>query len=85
MQSIGDRVATMFNNGLGDEACMLRKTLPQDHWALGVMGYKEALLYHDGIISRAEAESKTALRHRHYAKRQFTWFNKESFYRWIIS
>ncbi len=85
MHKIASRVVEMFNHGLVDEALALRRRLPPDHWALTVMGYHEALQYHDGILSRAHAEEKTAIRHRQYAKRQFTWFNKETFYRFIIS
>jgi tRNA dimethylallyltransferase len=75
----------MFDNGLVDEALRLRARLAKDHWALTVMGYQEALLYHDGLLSLKDAQTKTAIRHRQYAKRQFTWFNKESFYHFVIS
>lgn len=85
IKRIEDRVAAMFDHGLIDEAKELRARLPQNHWALSVMGYDEALQVLDGKMSLEDAKIKTAIRHRQYAKRQFTWFNKESFYRFVIS
>lgn len=78
------RVVSMFNNGLIDEALALRNYLGSNHWALDVMGYKEALLYIDKKISLDEAIKLTYFRHRQYMKRQYTWFNKENFYRFKV-
>lgn len=83
-QKIEGRVATMFEQGLTEEALRLRKQLPEGHWALDVMGYQEAILYVKNELDLKKAIERTAIRHRQYAKRQYTWFNKESFYRWII-
>jgi tRNA dimethylallyltransferase len=78
------RVNEMFTEGLIDEAATLRKKLSPDHWALTVMGYHEALQFLDGKIPLDEAKQQVIIRHRQYAKRQFTWFNKEPFYSWVI-
>jgi tRNA dimethylallyltransferase len=79
------RVISMFDHGLVNEALDLKKCLESNHWALEVMGYKEALLYADNKISLNEAINLTYIRHRQYMKRQYTWFNKENFYRFIVS
>ena len=44
---------------------------------LDTMGYREALLLHGGELSEAEAIEETYRRHRQYARRQRTWFQKE--------
>lgn len=84
MDQIKGRVQKMFDSGLVEEALSLRERLPVDHWALTVMGYQEALMYHDGFYSLAEAKERVVIRHRQYAKRQYTWFNSEPFYKFII-
>lgn len=85
LQRIKDRVLHMFGHGLVNEALDLRMKLPPDHWVLTVMGYQEALMYHDGLLGLDEAKERVIIRHRQYAKRQYTWFNKEPFYRFVIS
>lgn len=82
-KKIETRIVDMFEAGLVDEAINLRRYLPPDHWALTVMGYREALLYADSKLTLNLAMEKTLIRHRQYAKRQYTWFNKESFFRVI--
>jgi tRNA dimethylallyltransferase len=82
--NIEKRVKEMFAEGLLDEAKNLAEYLPEGHWARKVMGYEEALLFLNKEITIAEALEKTIIRHRQYAKRQYTWFNKESFYRLIL-
>jgi tRNA dimethylallyltransferase len=84
LKKIEARVSLMFDAGLIDEAINLRRHLPREHWALTVMGYQEALQYVDQKLPLNLAMEKIFIRHRQYAKRQYTWFNKESFFR-IIS
>lgn len=78
------RVLKMIEEGLVAEACSLRGFLPADHWALQVMGYEEALEYFDGLISKDQMIERIFIRHRQYAKRQRTWFKRES-YTWQIT
>lgn len=85
IKNIEDRVKIMFTDGLIEEAKALRNHLPLGHWALDVMGYKEALDFSDGKLDLNQAIERTFIRHRQYARRQFTWFNKENFYRFTIS
>ena len=74
------RVNAMFNWGFLEEAQALRSILGPHHWALLVMGYKEALLYSDKIISYENMIDQIIIRHRQYAKRQVKWFKQEDFY-----
>ena len=78
------RVKVMFASGLLEEACALRSILSPAHWALDVMGYKEALLYADKIMSYENMIEQVVIRHRQYAKRQLSWFKKEEFYNFKI-
>lgn len=77
------RLMDMFKNGLLNEALALENRLPKGHWALSVMGFHEALMLAHGALTMDEAIEKAFIRHRQYAKRQYTWFNKEPFYRFV--
>lgn len=77
------RAARMFDDGLVDEALALRARLPADHALLRTIGTEEALALADGVLDRAAAIARTALRTRQYARRQRTWFKKEPW--WTLS
>lgn len=68
------RVEKMFNLGFVDEALKLNGQVP-------TTGYKEVLEYARNIISKKEAIEKIFIKHRQYAKKQITWFKKESWWR----
>lgn len=82
-QKLYERVQFMFRDGLINEALILREYVGPRHWAIGVMGYHEALLCADKQLSLFSAIEQVFIRHRQYAKRQQKWFKKESFYRVI--
>lgn len=73
------RVAWIFQQGLLQEALALREYLGT-HERLQTPGYLEALKLADGEISEEEALELTFRRHRQYAKRQTTWFQKENWW-----
>jgi tRNA dimethylallyltransferase len=77
---INNRVLNMFENGLEQEA----KTLyPFKHLnALQTVGYTEMFEYFDGKISMPRAIELIQQHTRNYAKRQLTWFRKDSAYIW---
>jgi tRNA dimethylallyltransferase len=77
---INARAAAMFDEGLIEEALALRAHLGPRHALLETMGYREALALRDGSLSRDEAIAETRKRHRNYAKRQLTWFKKETWW-----
>jgi len=75
---INERVVRMLKNGWIEEVMELSKNVPADAPAWQSLGYSElknALEKNENPLSIAEA---VALKTRHYAKRQITWFkNKE--------
>ena len=87
---INRRVRQRMDDGLADEA---RSLLPlRDLTALQTVGYKELFQYFDATAGRPhpdgprsldEAADAIALHTRHYAKRQLTWWRRDSSIRWI--
>ncbi len=69
------RVEVMFNDGLLEEA----KSLYEKHYKnfTNIIGYRELNDYFQNKISLVEAKGKIKQNTRHYAKRQFTWFNNQ--------
>jgi tRNA dimethylallyltransferase len=74
-ERIEQRVRGMFAHGLVAEAAAVRADA-SDAPALSGLGYAEALAYHDGRATHAEALASTIHRTRRYAKRQETWFRR---------
>jgi tRNA dimethylallyltransferase len=73
---INRRVDIMIAEGLEEEA---RGLLPFRHLnALQTVGYQELFNYFNGTMSREEAIDKIKQHTRNYAKRQTTWFRKET-------
>lgn len=75
-QQINKRVDKMMTLGLMDEAESLTKY--RSCQALDTVGYKELFEYMDGKHSIQQAIELIKQHTRNYAKRQITWFNKES-------
>lgn len=72
---INKRVDIMFENGLLDEAKELYKLNLKNFSS--IIGYKELKEYFENNISLEEAKELIKKNSRHYAKRQFTWFNNQ--------
>ena len=71
------RVDIMIKQGLEREARnLLDMGVGKENNALQAIGYKEWLEYFDGNITLEECIYRIKLNSRHYAKRQFTWFNR---------
>lgn len=80
-ERINTRVLKMMEEGLEEEA---RRMLPHRHLpALQTVGYKELFDYFDGKISLDEAVRRIQVDTRHYAKRQLTWWRRDTSIRWI--
>ena len=47
------------------------------------IGYKELFEYFDGNITLEEATNLIKQNSRHYAKRQYTWFNNQMDLKWF--
>lgn len=76
-RSIRDRAEAMWKSGLLEEAKKLCAQGYRDAPPMKSVGYLEALAVLDGKLTAGEALEAIALRTRHYAKRQLTWFRKE--------
>lgn len=74
--NIDIRVDEMEHAGLVAE---VQNLLPYRHFnALQTVGYKEIFDFFDGNISVKEALKKVKINTHHYAKRQLTWFRKDT-------
>ncbi|MBQ0081337.1 MAG: tRNA (adenosine(37)-N6)-dimethylallyltransferase MiaA [Alistipes sp.] len=80
-ERINQRVDKMISSGLEAEA---RSLLPfRENNALRTVGYSEMFRYFDGEISFDEAVEQIKQNTRHYAKRQMTWFRKDTDISWF--
>lgn len=75
--TINHRVDQMIKNGLIDEARSLYKNNKNERALKQAIGYKELFKYFDGEITKEEAIEKIKQNSRHYAKRQYTFFNNQ--------
>ena len=78
---INNRVDEMIKDGLIKEAKKLY--LHKDKQALNTIGYQELFQYFNKKISLDKAIDQIKQNTRRYAKRQITWFNKESYSHFI--
>ena len=78
---INRRVDMMVEDGLIAEA---KAMYPKRHLnALQTVGYREVFDYFDGKCSLEEAIELVKRNSRRYAKRQMTWFRRDSEFRWF--
>ena len=75
------RVEQMMAQGLLEEA---RSVYPLRHRnSLQTVGYRELFAYFDGQYTLPEAVEMIQQNSRHYAKRQMTWFNRDTTIHWL--
>lgn len=80
-QRINLRVDQMMDEGLLEEA---RNMLPyKSENALNTVGYKELFNYFDGTWNLTEAVERIKGNTRRYARKQLTWFKRDSQMRWF--
>ena len=80
-QRINRRVDQMMEEGLLVEARMM---LPyRDANALNTVGYKELFNYFDGVWNLSEAVERIKGNTRRYARKQLTWFKRDTQMRWF--
>ena len=80
-ERINRRVERMMEEGLEAEA---RQLYPLRHLnALQTVGYRELFDHFDGKCTIDESVEAIKAHTRQYAKRQMTWFKRDSGYRWI--
>lgn len=81
---IESRVDLMFKKGLTREVRhLIKRGYSQDLLPMQSLGYIEVLEYINGHYSLDEAKALIKRNTRHFAKRQMTWFNKDSRTKWI--
>jgi tRNA dimethylallyltransferase len=78
---INERVIRMMDLGLEEEARSLYRF--KHLQALNTVGYKELFEYFDGQSSKKEAVDKIQQHTRNFAKRQLTWWRRDSQINWI--
>jgi tRNA dimethylallyltransferase len=84
VERINKRVEAMMKDGFMNEVMALRKKL----YAPGLpsmsgIGYAELNAVIDGVQTLSEAIERTKARTRQYARRQMTWFRRDSRIQWV--
>lgn len=80
---INDRVDQMMQQGLEEEARAVYSLKQVSKTALQAIGYKEFFPYFRGECSLSETVEQIKRESRRYAKRQLTWFRRDSEINWI--
>ena len=81
---INERVDKMFNDGLVLEVKNLYNKDKNSKILNRAIGYKEVISYLNGEITLEEAKELIKKNSRHYAKRQYTWFNNKMDITWFL-
>lgn len=77
------RVDIMLEQGLEKEAKTLFEKYGKISSLMNTIGYQEFIEYFEGSLSYEEAVEKIKQNTRRYAKRQLTWFRKNSDIEWL--
>ena len=64
---------------------MLRTRFGEECRSLGALGYAQAMSVLRGEMTLAAARASAQQGHRNYAKRQLTWFRRETGIHWLES
>ena len=80
---INKRVDKMFSSGLLEEVESLYKEKIYSKAIMTGIGYKELYEYFDNKISLNEAKELIKKNSRHFAKRQYTFFNRQMNVKWF--
>ena len=76
-ERINQRAAQMFEAGLIEETKRLLEKYGATARPLASLGYKQAVQFLRGELTREQAVQAAQQAHRNYAKRQMTWFRRE--------
>ncbi|HEY7616184.1 MAG TPA: tRNA (adenosine(37)-N6)-dimethylallyltransferase MiaA [Terriglobales bacterium] len=82
-ERINRRAQRMFDCGLVEETKQLLDKYGTAAGPLGSLGYRQAVQLISGEIDYATAVQSVQQAHRNYAKRQITWFRRESEVTWL--
>lgn len=83
-ERINLRVDIMIENGLVEEVeSILDKGYSKDLVSMQGIGYKEIIMYLENTITLERSIELIKQKSRNYAKRQLTWFRRDSRIKWI--
>jgi tRNA dimethylallyltransferase len=83
-ESLDERVREMFRSGLVEEVKqLLAQGCSGSEKPFESIGYKQALQHLRGSLTVEQAIASTQLETRQYAKRQLTWFRRDSAVKWL--
>ena len=80
---INQRAQHMFDGGLIEETQKLLQKYGRAARPLASLGYKQAVQFVRGELTREQALKAARQAHRNYAKRQLTWFRREPDVKWL--
>jgi tRNA dimethylallyltransferase len=80
---INRRAQQMFEGGLMEETQRLLDKYGSAAGPLSSLGYKQAVQFLRGELTREQALQAAQQAHRNYAKRQMTWFRREPEVHWL--
>jgi tRNA dimethylallyltransferase len=80
---INQRAQRMFDAGLVEETQNLLQKYGANVRPLASLGYKQAVQFVRGELTREQALQAAQQAHRNYAKRQLTWFRREPEVNWL--
>jgi tRNA dimethylallyltransferase len=80
---VNRRAKQMFDAGLVEETQRLVEKYGDTAGSLSALGYKQALQFLRGELTRDQALQAAQQAHRNYAKRQMTWFRREPEVHWL--
>ncbi len=84
IERIDQRVELMWARGLVEEVRRLLSASPGlGKTAAQAIGYREVLDFLDGEIDEAEAKELVAQHTRRYARKQMSWFRRDSAIQWL--
>lgn len=81
---INRRAKQMFDAGLVEETRRLVDKYGEAASPLSALGYKQAVQFLHGELTREQALQAAQQAHRNYAKRQMTWFRSEPQVHWLL-
>jgi tRNA dimethylallyltransferase len=84
VQRLAKRVENMWQRGIVEEAeGLLDEGLRESKTASVAIGYSQALAQLDGLLSEVEAIEQTTRLTQRYARRQMSWFRRDSRIQWL--
>ena len=80
---INRRASQMFESGLIEETKHLLEKYGATAGPLASLGYRQAVQFLNGELTREQGLQAAQQAHRNYAKRQLTWFRREPEVEWL--